>query len=88
MATKEQCEYYDQCRFVSWRADHVNGQANQLPADGDCGKSNPEECARVKGDVSVAYYGPYTREEMEISFPLIPNDNGRPAKRLQGGGNR
>jgi len=88
MATKEQCEYYNQCGYVNWRADGANSQANQLPADGDCGKADFAECARVKGDVSVSHYGPFTREEMEISFPLKSNDNGDPPKRIHGGANR
>ena len=88
MATREQCESYDQCGYVNWRTHQTNGQVNQLPEDGDCGKADWQECGRVNGHFPVNHYGPITREEMEIRFPLIPNDNRHPPKRIHGGGNR
>lgn len=79
MATKEQCEYYDQCGFVKWRASRVNGQALPLPSDGDCG-INLLRCARLIPlvPISIEDFGPKTAEEMETSFP----------RRIEGGGNR
>jgi hypothetical protein len=31
---------------------------------------------------------PINQEEMKVIFPLIPNNNGRPERRLTGGGHR
>ncbi|KKU21865.1 MAG: hypothetical protein UX88_C0013G0005 [Candidatus Woesebacteria bacterium GW2011_GWC2_47_16] len=89
MATKEQCEYYDQCGFVRWRAGRVNNQAQPLPENGDCG-IKVESCARINPGIPIpiGHYGPYPMEEMEASFLLITNDHGRPPKRIEGGGNR
>ena len=89
MATKEQCEYYDKCGFVKWRASGVNNQALPLPKDGDC-EIDLLRCSRLNPHVpiSIEDFGPQTAEEMEASFPLIPNNHGRPPKRIEGGGHR
>lgn len=89
METKEQCEFYHECGFVRWRAERVNNQAQPLPENGDCG-IKVESCARINPEVPIPieHYGPYPMEEMEISFKLISNNNGRPPKRIEGGANR
>jgi hypothetical protein len=89
MATKEQCEYYDRCGFVKWRASGINNQALALPNDGDC-EIDLSRCSRLAPHVpiSIEDFGPKTTEEMETSFPLIYNDHGRPPKRIEGGANR
>lgn len=89
MATKEQCESYDRCGLVKWRASGVNKQALPLPNDGDCG-IDLLSCSRLIPLVPIAIedFGPQTAGEMEISFPLIPNNHGRPPKRIEGGANR
>ena len=89
MATKEQCEYYDKCQFVAWRASGVERQAIPLPKDGDCG-IDLLGCSRLNPLVPIAIedFGPQTSEEMEASFLLITNDHGRPPKRIEGGANR
>jgi len=46
MSTKEQCEYYDKCGFVSFRKDTDNNYVVPLPENGDCG-INIDTCLRV-----------------------------------------
>lgn len=89
MATRETCVHYDQCGYVRWRASGVNNQAIPLPENGDCG-IDPDRCPRAHSSipVSIGAFGPQTAEEMETSFPLIPNNHGRPPKRIEGGANR
>lgn len=79
MATKEQCQSYDQCGFVKWRASGVERQALPLPDDGDCG-IEPLFCSRLAPlvPIDVHDFGPKTAEEMETSFP----------RGIEGGANR
>ncbi|MGA2910311.1 MAG: hypothetical protein ABSE04_00725 [Candidatus Microgenomates bacterium] len=89
MATENECKFYKDCGFVQWRAKHVDSNSTPLPEDGDCGKI-VYECGRLDGDVPihVTAKGPQTRQELEIAYPKIPNKNGRPERRLQGGAHR
>ena len=89
MATKEQCQYYNQCGFVKWRASGVERQVLPLPKDGDCG-IDLLSCSRLGPYNPVAVEAPHaqTFEEMVVSFRLIPNSHGRPPKRIEGGANR
>lgn len=98
MATHEQCPRYDDCGFVKWRNERPDTHILPLPEDGDCGKDILIEyddgslvygCARLNksiGSIDVEKYGPQTREELDSSFPDIPNNNGRPSRKLVGGG--
>lgn len=91
MATHEQCPSYNDCGFVKWRNERPDAHILPLPKDGDCGKS-AVSCGRLEKfpppgiKLSVEAYGPQTREELDSSFPNIPNNNGRPPRKLVGGG--
>ena len=87
MATRTECPFYDQCGYVLWRSQRPDGHMPELPENGDCGKP-VSVCGRVDPKIphKVEVYGPITREELKAGFPLIPNQNGRPPRRLVGGG--
>ncbi len=90
LVRREDCPSYSQCGFVQWRKDGANSGATPMPEDGDCGITM-DECLRLNEaipSVPLEKYGPQTSVEMEVSFPLIPNDDGRPEERIVGGGLR
>ena len=87
MATKTECSMYGSCGFVEWRRERPDLHITPLPENGDCGKSIVD-CGRLhtSNPVKVDTYGPQTREEFDIALKEIPNKNGRPPRRLVGGG--
>jgi hypothetical protein len=87
MAIRTECPFYDVCGFVNWRRQRPDSSMVPLPADGDCGK-DVSLCGRASNivPIDVSLYGPQTREELEITFPELPNNNNRPKRRLVGGG--
>lgn len=89
MATRTECEHYEECGFVKWRTEKPDGHMTPLPENGDCGKKI-EECGRLNPNVptDISAYGPKFHSELELGFPEIPNRNNRPRRRLVGGGHR
>ncbi|EKE13422.1 MAG: hypothetical protein ACD_13C00021G0024 [uncultured bacterium] len=91
MSTSKECPLYNECGFVKWRIERPDSHIPPLPKDGDCGKpavtcGRLEESHPVGISLSVTDYGPKTYEEIVIGFPEIPNENGRPPRRLVGSG--
>lgn len=91
MAKPEECAYYGNgCGFARWRRDGVNLGATPLAEDGDCGIPL-QDCQRLSEEIPgipLDAYGPATWPEMDVSFPEIQNENGRPPKRIVGGAHR
>lgn len=87
MAIRTECPFYDICGFVGWRRQRPDLNMVPLPDDGNCGK-DVNVCGRasVLVPINPTIFGPQTREELEITFLEIPNNNNRPKKRLPGGG--
>jgi len=87
MATFVECPEYANCGYVKWRKERPDLHMPPLPESGDCGKLITA-CGRLNPAVpfAVETYGPLTREEIDASFPELPNKNGRPKRRLIGGG--
>lgn len=87
MATKTECPMYSDCGFVKWRRERPDLHITLLPENGDCGKPTID-CGRLHSNnpIKVDTYGPQTREEFDIALKEIPNKNGRPPRRLVGGG--
>jgi hypothetical protein len=87
MATSKECPQYEICGFIKWRRERPDSHILPLPENGDCGK-DVDLCGRLDRDVpiNIEKYGPQTRDELEIGFPELPNNNNRPKRRLVGGG--
>ena len=87
MATAEQCPHQSECNFFKWREEKVNLDAQPLPENGDCGIIF-ERCMRIDmnvHEITLDAVGPATHQEMIVSFPKRPNENGRPERRVTGG---
>jgi hypothetical protein len=87
MAKENECPFYGDCEYIRWRINRPDPNMLPLPDNGDCGK-NVNLCGRLNRNVpiNVTDKGPRTDEEIKMAYPLLPNENGRPQRRLTGGG--
>jgi|GEM_PF-6669413 len=91
---KPVCEYFDKsgtskntrCGFAKWLKEKPCTLAH-IPDNG-CGKNDfKEKCPRLNsGNPEIlGEYGPRSREEFDISFPIIGKNSKGEEKRLPGG---
>jgi hypothetical protein len=86
-----QCPSAGDCGFISFwnKAAQENSIYATPPPAGMCPK-NPDKCGRLNPHVPFQLEDSsprsLTHDETIILLPLIPNDSGRPQRRLPGGG--